>query len=292
MPCAAASPLCSTFVATHARGHQAPLGPGGPQSAACPGPAGGGWSNAARPAPPCGPGTHTPSRLAQHIELRGERPEFLCAAGPPIPPARESWRGGPRTSLHPPPAPPSGGKKRPSGRRPRGSRPLVRCWPYAASPRHSSPLLAPQRRSCDPGATQASHELPSTAPGRKVARRGGKSLQRTLAIGSRQGCGLSAPHWREITTMWGFMGSAVIRSAIRPCQFAAVPLGAVKACPASPRTITQPHSTTTVSQRGPGPDRRGHITAVDTSHSRPEASTPLPPVGHSLEATGTHPMNP
>ena len=48
-------------------------GAGGPQSAAPPGPVGGGRFRAAHLAPPSGQGTRTPSRQAQHTGLRGGR---------------------------------------------------------------------------------------------------------------------------------------------------------------------------------------------------------------------------
>ena len=82
-----------------------------------------------------------------------------------------------------------------------------------------------------------------TAPGQTVARRAGRSLQRTLAIESRHGCSLLAPHWRETTTTWVVRGSAVGYSATRPSESTAVPRRAVKACPPTPRIVTQPQRT-------------------------------------------------
>ena len=75
-----------------------------------------------------------------------------------------------------------------------------------------------------------------------------RSRQTALATGSRQGCGLSAPHWRTATTTFVVRGSAVRCNAVHRSVSITLPCGAAETWPPVPRTATHPHKTATVSQ--------------------------------------------
>ena len=101
--------------------------------------------------------------------------------------------------------------------------------------------------------------------------------------------------------MWVVRGSAVSCSATLPSVSTAVPRGAVKACPPTPRMVTQPHRTTMVSQLGPRLDFLGHITtgghgsfdahnlhSTPTSRSWPEGRRDASHVSGSWRWTAAH----